>query len=131
LLGKYATPIAPKIIYTNSSVEYWGTGRAAALIHTSIDGTTISTLPATCACITSPDRSTGRPISAAARRRSRTEQPRHRRSSFGNPTPHTIVLRALVLALDRWVRDGVEPPASKYPRSRTARSRRCALKWPR
>ena len=34
-----------------------------------------------------------------------------------NPTPHTIGLRAIVLALDRWVRDGVEPPASKYPRA--------------
>jgi hypothetical protein len=32
-----------------------------------------------------------------------------------NPTPHTIALRAFMLALDRWVRDGVEPPASRYP----------------
>ena len=46
LLAKYAADSQPKIIYTNSSVEYWGTGRAAASMHTSIDGTTDLTLPA-------------------------------------------------------------------------------------
>ena len=29
----------PKVIYTNTSVEYWGLGRAAALTHLTIDGT--------------------------------------------------------------------------------------------
>ena len=29
----------PKIFYTNTSVEYWGGGRAAALVHTTLDGT--------------------------------------------------------------------------------------------
>ena len=48
-----------------------------------------------------------------------------------NPTPHTIGLRALFMALDRWVRDGVEPPASKYPRlSDGTLTPVEALKWP-
>src|SRR4029079_12234149 len=34
---------------------------------------------------------------------------------LGTPTWH-IELRALLMSLDRWVRDGTEPPASKYPR---------------
>ena len=36
---------APKIFYTNTPVEYWGTGRVAALIHTTPDGTGDLTLP--------------------------------------------------------------------------------------
>ena len=30
---------APKVFYTNTPVEYWGTGRVAALVHTTPDGT--------------------------------------------------------------------------------------------
>jgi hypothetical protein len=33
-----------------------------------------------------------------------------------NTLNHYRVMRALLLALDRWVRDGVEPPPSTYPR---------------
>ena len=29
----------PKVFYTNTPVEYWGTGRVAALVHTTPDGT--------------------------------------------------------------------------------------------
>lgn len=32
-----------------------------------------------------------------------------------NPLVYTPVIRALFRALDRWVTDGVEPPASRYP----------------
>jgi hypothetical protein len=37
---------APKVFYTNTPVEYWGTGRVAALVHTTPDGTSDLTLPA-------------------------------------------------------------------------------------
>ena len=33
-----------------------------------------------------------------------------------NPTNQSWVLRALLVAMDRWVRDGVSPPASRHPR---------------
>ena len=35
----------PKIFFTNTSVEYWGGGRSAALIHTSADGKSDVPLP--------------------------------------------------------------------------------------
>jgi hypothetical protein len=133
LLGKYAAAdLAPKIIYTNSSVEYWGTGRAAALIHTSIDGATDLTLPSNVRAYHfagsqhGPAQFPPRPVQEADGPNSRgTGQ------QLPNPTPHTIGLRALVLALDHWVRDGVEPPASKYPRlSDGTLTPVSALKWP-
>ena len=40
-----ASGVVPKIIYTNSSYEYWGS--AASLIHTSLDGKRDLALPAT------------------------------------------------------------------------------------
>src|SRR5207249_4307071 len=36
--GPSGPPGAPKIFYTNTPVEYWGTGRVAALVHTTPDG---------------------------------------------------------------------------------------------
>src|SRR5262245_43396897 len=38
LLQQYSPEQRPKIFFTNTPVEYWGGGRAAALIHTSADG---------------------------------------------------------------------------------------------
>jgi hypothetical protein len=38
LLARLAADQQPKIFYTNSSTEYWGGGRAAALTHTTLDG---------------------------------------------------------------------------------------------
>jgi len=128
LLGKYPSEdLAPKIIYTNSSVEYWGTGRAAALVHTSIDGKSDLTLPSNLRVYHVAGSQHGpapfppRPDANA----------RGTRQQLPNPTPHTIALRAFVLALDRWVRDGFEPPASKYPRLSDGTLTTVAnLRWP-
>ncbi|MEO8681903.1 MAG: alpha/beta hydrolase domain-containing protein [Vicinamibacterales bacterium] len=117
LLGKYqGADLAPRIIYTNSSVEYWGTGRAAALIHTSIDGTTDLPLPANVRAYLVAGSQHG-PAQFPPRAGRDADGPNSRGTGqqLPNPTPHTIALRAFVLALDRWVRDGVEPPASQYP----------------
>lgn len=123
LLGRYeGSELAPKIIYTNSSVEYWGTGRAAALVHTSIDGKSDLDLPPNVRVYHVAGSQHG-PGAMPPRAGAGAQLP--------NPTPHTIALRAFVLALDRWVRDGVEPPPSRYPKlsdgTLTAVS---ALKWP-
>jgi len=132
LLAKYATPDSqPKIIYTNSSVEYWGTGRAAALIHTSIDGKTDVTLPANVRVYHFAGTQHG--PAAFPPRAALGEGPNARGvgAQLPNPTPHTIGLRAAFMALDRWVRDGVEPPASKYPRLADGTLTSVAnLKWP-
>lgn len=132
LLGKYSAELAPKILYTNSSVEYWGTGRAAALIHTSIDGTTDLTLPPNVRAYHVAGSQHG-PAQFPPRPGAEADGPNSRGTGqqLGNPTPHTIVLRAFVLALDRWVRDGVDPPASKYPRlSDGTLTPVATLKWP-
>ena len=62
ILAAYKPDQLPKVIYTNTSVEYWGQGRAAALTHTSIDGKADATVPeqrteSTCC----PARSTANP----------------------------------------------------------------------
>lgn len=129
ILAKYPAERQPKIIYTNSSVEYWGTGRAAALVHTSIDGKTDLTLPDNVRVYHTAGSQHGPaqwPPRAVADPNSRgTGQ------ELGNPTMHTIILRALVLALDRWVRTGEAPPPSKYPRlSDGTLTAVGGLKWP-
>jgi hypothetical protein len=45
ILAAYKPAQIPKVIYTDTSVEYWGQGRAAALTHTTIDGKSDATCP--------------------------------------------------------------------------------------
>lgn len=96
----------PKIFYTNSAVEYWGGGRSAALVHTSPDGRSDLVLPENVRVyfLTGTQHS---PASFPARATS-GQQP-------GNPVEHWWTLRALLVAMDGWVRQGVAPPASRYP----------------
>ena len=130
LLGKYSPDQQPKIMYTNSSVEYWGTGRAAALVHTSIDGKTDLTLPSNVRVYHFAGTQHG--PAAFPPRAALGDGPNARGvgAQLPNPTLH-IELRALLMALDRWVRDGGEPPASKYPRlSDGTLTPISSLKWP-
>ena len=131
ILAKYSADQQPKIIYTNSSVEYWGTGRAAALIHTSIDGKADLTLPANVRVYHFAGTQHGPAAFPPRAELGNGANARGVGAELPNPTPHTIGLRALVMALDRWVRDGAEPPASKYPRlSDGTLTRIDALNWP-
>jgi hypothetical protein len=97
----------PKIFFTNSAVEYWGGGRSAALVHTSPDGKSDLTLPGNervyflTGAQHSPARFPGRVTQG--------QQP-------DNPVEYWWTLRALLTAMDRWVRDGAAPPASQYPK---------------
>jgi hypothetical protein len=97
----------PKIFFTNSSVEYWGGGRSAALIHTTPDGKADLAPPANVRIyyLAGTQHSPGRfpPKTVAG------QQP-------VNPVDYWLVLRALLESMDNWVRKGVEPPASQYPR---------------
>ena len=45
LQSRYRPDQRPKMFYTNTPVEYWGGGRAAALTHTTVDGKRDLTLP--------------------------------------------------------------------------------------
>jgi hypothetical protein len=102
-----ARPNQPKIFYTNSSVEYWGGGRSAALIHTSPDGQSDLTLPdnARVYLLTGSQHSPGR----FPARVSNGQQP-------DNPVEYWWTMRALLVGMENWVKNGTAPPASQYPR---------------
>lgn len=97
----------PKIFFTNSSVEQWGGGRAAPLITTTPDGTADVPLAANVRYYYfsgtqhSPGRFPPRVVTG--------QQPY-------NPVDYWWSMRALFVAMDDWVRKGVEPPASQYPK---------------
>ena len=96
----------PKIFYTNTGVEYWGGGRSAALVHTSADGTTDLTIPANVRVYFFAGNQHGPgafpPAAGAGQQK-------------GNPTDYWWNMRALFVAMDKWVREGAAPPPSRIP----------------
>jgi hypothetical protein len=99
---------SPRIFYTNTGVEYWGGGRSAALIHTTPDGAKDLVLPDNerVYFLAGSQHGPSRFPPAAARNGEQQE----------NPTDYWYAMRALLVAMDKWMREGVTPPASQYPR---------------
>jgi hypothetical protein len=97
----------PKIFYTNSSGEYWGGGRAAALIHTTLDGKEDAKVPANVRIYLFAG-TQHVPGGYLASQGPGAQKPNGNQFGFAQ--------RALLVALDSWVRDNVEPPPSAYPR---------------
>jgi len=95
----------PKIFFTNSGYEYWG--RTASLIHTSLDGRTDLALH--------PNVRIYHLASAQHFVGSFPPEP-HDTQYASNPADFFWVLRGLLVALDEWITEGVEPPESRYPR---------------
>ncbi len=95
----------PKIFYTNSSYEYWG--RAASLIHTSVDGRSDAPIPEN----TRIYHFAGSQHGPAAFPPSRSIG-----QQLNNPNDFRWAMRALLAAMDRWVSEGVAPPASIHAR---------------
>jgi hypothetical protein len=98
---------APKVFYTNTPVEYWGTGRVAALIHTTPDGKADLPLPENVRVyfIAGTQHSPSRFPAEI----SNGQQP-------DNPIDYWWTMRALLLAMHKWVKEGAAPPPSLYPR---------------
>lgn len=100
---------APKVFYTNTSVEYWGGGRVAALGHTDPAGTQDIALPENVRLYvfagTQHGPSAFPPAAVPG-------------GQFSNPVDFGVSMRALLLALHRWVADGTTPPSSAYPQLR-------------
>jgi hypothetical protein len=94
----------PKLFFVNNSTEYWN--RSASLIHTDPAGE--HDLP--------PDPQTRIYLLAGAQHYAGRQRDRGIYANCVNPLNHYRAMRALLLALDRWVRDGTEPPPSRYPR---------------
>jgi hypothetical protein len=100
----------PKVIHLNTSNEYWTEWKAAAMVHTSVDGTRDLVPPDNVRIYTVVGSQHG--PRAALPPRPTAEPAQH----LANPNSYHWVLRGLVVALDRWVRDGVPPPANSFPR---------------
>lgn len=96
----------PKVFYTNTPVEYWGTGRVAALIHTTPDGAADLKLP-----------DNVRVYFFAGTQHSPARFPPVVGSGqqIDNPVEFAWTLRALLLAMHRWVSADTQPPQSAYP----------------
>lgn len=107
LLMRYQPHQLPKILYTNTPVEYWGLGRAAALTHTSLETQKDVELPDNVRIYLLAGTQHGE--AAFPPSMTTGQQP-------VNPTPQREVMRALLRGLDRWVRRGGSPPDSRYPR---------------
>jgi alpha/beta hydrolase family protein len=107
ILMKLAPDQRPKIFYTNSSGEYWGGGRAAALVHTTLDGRDDAKVPDNVRIylIAGTQHVPGGYLPS--------QGPAQQKP---NGNEYVWAQRALLVAMDRWVRDGVAPPPSAHPR---------------
>src|SRR5262245_3025431 len=108
LFAKMGKDVVPKVIYTNSDCEYWGGGRAAALTHTTIDGKRDLQLPENVRIYMLAG--TQHVIPAFPPPPATATQQR------ANPNDYTWALRAILVSADKWVREGVEPVPSRYPK---------------
>jgi hypothetical protein len=120
LQARYRAEQRPKVFYTNTPVEYWGEGRAAALTHTSLDGTRDTPLPDNVRSYLLAGTQHGPapfppralpPASGAV-----ASNQRGGGQQLPNPAPQANVMRALLRDLHDWVEHGTEPPASRVPR---------------
>ena len=109
ILASYTPDQMPKVIYTNTSVEYWGQGRAAALTHTTIDGKSDATVPENVRIYL---------LSGTQHGEAAFPPSFGNGQAMGNPTPQANVMRALLRAAHQWAASGVRPPDSRHPRLR-------------
>jgi len=94
----------PKVMYTNSSHEYWG--RAASLFTTTIDGKADVEMMSNVRAYLYTGGSHG--VAAFPPTRSTGQQ-------LNNPLDYRWAARKLLLSLNEWIANGVEPPPSAYP----------------
>jgi Alpha/beta hydrolase domain len=94
----------PKVMHTESGIEYWQSGES--LVTTDPSGRRDATLP-----------SGVRIYHMASTQHVDSEtMPPGVCTEPWNKVDRRPVLRALLLALDRWVKNGTKPPPSSYPR---------------
>jgi hypothetical protein len=106
LLTHNMTPeFMPKVMYTNSSHEYWG--RAASLFTTTIDGKEDAPMMSNVRAYMYTGGNHG--IGAFPPTRGSGQQ-------LNDPLDYRWAARKLMVSLNRWITEGVEPPASAYPR---------------
>lgn len=96
----------PLIIEINTATEYWQKG--ASLLHTDPGATCDLEIPSTVRLF----------LMASTQHGGRAGLTPSRGSGYHLSNPHnpTPAHRALLVALDQWVSEGIEPPASRVPR---------------
>jgi hypothetical protein len=110
----------PKIFYTNSATEYWQ--RGLALAHTTPDGAKD---------VAPPDNVRMYSFSGASHNIGRFPPAVANGQQPDNPFDYRLPLRALLVAMERWVRDGIAPPPSRYARLQDGTLVRAAeVAWP-
>ena len=100
--------LEPKIFHVDTGSEQWGQGRVATLLHTSIDGREDL-----------PDPPNVRIYYLAGAKHGPGAWPPAKsdgQQELVNPLDYRYASRGLLAALDRWVREGAEPPTSRHPR---------------
>ena len=97
----------PKVFITNSSFEYWGNGRAAALNHIALEGRQDLPLPENVRVY----------LLAGAQHGAGAFPPPDTGAQLkGNSNDYRWALRALLGGMDRWVRKGEAPGPSQIPK---------------
>jgi hypothetical protein len=96
----------PKVMHTQSSSEYWH--RSGSLVHTDPQAQSDSEIPPEVRIYTFGGTQHG-PGSGLPAAKAGGQNP-------ANPADYRPLLRALVVAMDEWIRDGRLPPASVFPR---------------
>ena len=105
LLRCRASATCPRIMQTDSEYEFWGA--RASLLVTDTRGNHLDLPPEVRAYML-----TGHPHFAAA---SAVASGIDRCALPVNPLQAGAPMRALLVAMEAWVREGVEPPASRFP----------------
>jgi len=105
LLSHIPTEFLPKFFQTNSSYEYWG--RAASLLHTTVDGVKDAPMM---------DNARIYHFAGGQHLPEKFPPPRKNGRQLNNPNDYSWTMRALLLAMHRWISDGSAPPPSRYPR---------------
>jgi len=99
-----AGKVVPKIFYTNTSYEYWSRGES--LCHTTPDGKSDVQIPESSRIYF---------IAGTAHVPGPFPPQKREGQNLDNPSNYWAPLHALFDALDAWVRNGTEPPPSRYP----------------
>lgn len=108
ILSRYPAAQAPKVIATNTSVEYWGQGRAAALTHTTADGRRDAVIPENVRIYLLAGTQHGEGAFPPA--------PAGNGQQQANPTPQVAAMRAILRAAHGWATAAARPLDSRYPR---------------
>src|SRR5712691_233514 len=101
--------VAPKIMYVNTSYEFWSRGQS--LTYTTADASREVELPKNVRLYTIAGMShIGGPWPPA-----KADNIDLLGTNLRNPSNYWPVLHAMFIAMDQWARDNVDPPSSRYP----------------